>query len=103
MTSTGKRKLRKDAAENAERLIAAAARAGLAEGKFVPLERTTPWRGVSADAADAASRYREYRTNSTPSPSTRTSPDARSHPLPEADLTRVGHAVRRSRTPPKIP
>src|SRR3954454_8602244 len=55
MTSTRKRKLRKDAAENAERLIAAAARAGLAEGKFVPLEQIAAEAGVGIGTL-----YRRY-------------------------------------------
>ncbi|MET9247353.1 helix-turn-helix domain-containing protein [Nonomuraea sp. NPDC003709] len=55
MTPTRKRKLRKDAAENAERLIAAAARAGLAEGKFVPLEQIAAEAGVGIGTL-----YRRY-------------------------------------------
>ena len=49
------RKLRKDAAENAERVIAAAVRAGLAEGKFVPLAQ------IAADAGvGVGTLYRRY-------------------------------------------
>jgi len=49
------RKPRKDAAENTERLIAAAARAGLAEGKFVPLEQIAAAAGVGIGTL-----YRRY-------------------------------------------
>ncbi|MEV0352282.1 helix-turn-helix domain-containing protein [Nonomuraea sp. NPDC050680] len=55
MTSTRTRKLRKDAAENTERLIAAAVRAGLAEGKFVPLEQIAAEAGVGIGTL-----YRRY-------------------------------------------
>jgi AcrR family transcriptional regulator len=49
------RKLRKDAAQNAERVIAAAIRAGLAEGKFVPLAQ------IAADAGvGVGTLYRRY-------------------------------------------
>ena len=49
------RKLRKDAAQNAERVIAAALRAGLAEGKFVPLAQ------IAADAGvGVGTLYRRY-------------------------------------------
>ncbi len=49
------RKLRRDAAENAERVIAAAIRAGLAEGKFVPLAQ------IAADAGvGVGTLYRRY-------------------------------------------
>ncbi len=49
------RKLRKDAAQNAERVIAAAIRAGLAEGKFVPLAQ------IAADAGvGIGTLYRRY-------------------------------------------
>jgi AcrR family transcriptional regulator len=49
------RKLRKDAADNAERVIAAAIRAGLAEGKFVPLAQ------IAADAGvGVGTLYRRY-------------------------------------------
>jgi AcrR family transcriptional regulator len=49
------RKLRRDAAENAERLLAAAVRAGLAEGRFVPLETVAAEAGVGI-----ATLYRRY-------------------------------------------
>lgn len=53
--TTQPRKLRKDAAENTERLIAAAVRSGLAEGKFVPLEQ------IAADAGvGIGTLYRRY-------------------------------------------
>jgi AcrR family transcriptional regulator len=55
VTSPRPRKLRKDAAENAERLIAAAVRAGLAEGKFVPMERIAAEAGVGVGTL-----YRRY-------------------------------------------
>ena len=55
MTSPRPRKLRKDAAENAERLIAAAVRAGLAEGKFVPMEQIAAEAGVGVGTL-----YRRY-------------------------------------------
>ena len=49
------RRLRRDAAENAERVIAAATRAGLAEGKFVPLAQ------IAADAGvGIGTLYRRY-------------------------------------------
>lgn len=49
------RRLRKDAAENSERLLAAATRAVLAEGRAVPLER------IAADAGvGIATLYRRY-------------------------------------------
>jgi AcrR family transcriptional regulator len=49
------RKLRKDAAQNAERVIAAAVRAGLAEGKPVPLAQ------IAADAGvGVGTLYRRY-------------------------------------------
>jgi AcrR family transcriptional regulator len=49
------RKVRKDAAENTERLIAAAVRSGLAEGRFVPLEQ------IAADAGvGIGTLYRRY-------------------------------------------
>jgi AcrR family transcriptional regulator len=49
------KKLRKDAAENAERVIAAAVRAGLAEGKHVPLAQ------IAADAGvGVGTLYRRY-------------------------------------------
>lgn len=55
MTPTPGRRLRKDAAENAERLLAAAVRSGLAEGKFVPLEQ------IAADAGvGIGTLYRRY-------------------------------------------
>ena len=57
MASNQPRKLRKDAAQNAERVIAAAIRAGLAEGKFVPLEQ------IAADAGvGIGTLYRRYPT-----------------------------------------
>lgn len=49
------RRLRKDAAENAERLLAAAARAGLARGEFVPLEQIAAEAGVGIGTL-----YRRY-------------------------------------------
>ena len=49
------RKLRKDAAQNAERVLAAAVRAGLAEGKPVPLAQ------IAADAGvGVGTLYRRY-------------------------------------------
>jgi len=55
MTPDQPRKLRRDAAENAERVIAAAIRAGLAEGKFVPLAQ------IAADAGvGVGTLYRRY-------------------------------------------
>jgi AcrR family transcriptional regulator len=49
------RKLRKDAADNAERVIAAAIRSGLAKGKFVPLAQ------IAADAGvGVGTLYRRY-------------------------------------------
>jgi AcrR family transcriptional regulator len=55
MSPDSPRKLRKDAAENAERVIAAAIRAGLAEGKRVPLAR------IAADAGvGVGTLYRRY-------------------------------------------
>jgi AcrR family transcriptional regulator len=55
MSSDQPRKLRKDAAQNAERVIAAAVRAGLAEGKFVPLAQ------IAADAGvGVGTLYRRY-------------------------------------------
>lgn len=55
MTTERPRKLRKDAAENAERLIAAAIRSGLAKGVFVPLEQ------IAADAGvGIGTLYRRY-------------------------------------------
>lgn len=55
MTGDQPRRLRKDAAENAERVIAAAIRAGLAEGKFVPLAQ------IAADAGvGIGTLYRRY-------------------------------------------
>jgi AcrR family transcriptional regulator len=49
------KKLRRDAAENAERIMAAALRAGLAEGKFVPLAQ------IAADAGvGVGTLYRRY-------------------------------------------
>jgi AcrR family transcriptional regulator len=49
------KKLRKDAAQNAERIMAAAVRAGLAEGKFVPLAQ------IAADAGvGVGTLYRRY-------------------------------------------
>ena len=49
------KKLRRDAAENAERVIAAATRAGLAEGKHVPLAQ------IAADAGvGVGTLYRRY-------------------------------------------
>lgn len=49
------RRLRKDAAENAERIIAAAVRSGLAEGKAVPLAQ------IAADAGvGIGTLYRRY-------------------------------------------
>jgi len=49
------RKLRSDAAENAERVLAAAVRAGLGEGKIVPLAR------IAADAGvGVGTLYRRY-------------------------------------------
>jgi AcrR family transcriptional regulator len=55
MTPHQPRKLRRDAADNAERLIAAAVRAGLAEGKFVPLAQ------IAADAGvGIGTLYRRY-------------------------------------------
>lgn len=51
------RKLRKDAAENAERVIAAAVRAGLAEGRAVPMAQ------IAADAGvGIGTLYRRYPT-----------------------------------------
>ena len=55
VTPAPERKLRKDAAENTERLIAAATRAGLAEGKFVPLEQIAAEAGVGIGTL-----YRRY-------------------------------------------
>ena len=55
MTPPPGRRLRKDAAENAERLIAAAVRSGLAEGKFVPLEQIAAEAGVGIGTL-----YRRY-------------------------------------------
>lgn len=55
MTPRPERKPRKDAAENTERLIAAATRAGLAEGKFVPLEQIAAEAGVGIGTL-----YRRY-------------------------------------------
>ncbi|GAB3921862.1 TetR/AcrR family transcriptional regulator [Kribbella albertanoniae] len=55
MTTPRPRKLRKDAAENAERLIAAAVRVGLAEGKFVPMEQIAAEAGVGVGTL-----YRRY-------------------------------------------
>ncbi|SDD21809.1 TetR/AcrR family transcriptional regulator [Auraticoccus monumenti] len=55
MTSTPGRRLRKDAAENAERLLAAAVRSGLAEGRFVPLEQIAAEAGVGIGTL-----YRRY-------------------------------------------
>jgi AcrR family transcriptional regulator len=49
------RKLRKDAAENAERVIAAALRTGLAEGRFVPLAQIAAEAGVGVGTL-----YRRY-------------------------------------------
>ncbi|GAB2579995.1 TetR/AcrR family transcriptional regulator [Microlunatus antarcticus] len=55
MTAEPPRKLRRDAAENAERVMAAALRAGLAEGKFVPLAQ------IAADAGvGVGTLYRRY-------------------------------------------
>ncbi|MGI3783941.1 MAG: TetR/AcrR family transcriptional regulator [Janthinobacterium lividum] len=49
------RKPRKDAAQNAERVLAAAVRAGLAEGKFVPLAQIAAAAGVGVGTL-----YRRY-------------------------------------------
>jgi len=49
------RKLRRDAAENAERLIAAAVRSGLAEGRAVPLAQIAAAAGVGVGTL-----YRRY-------------------------------------------
>ena len=55
MTLRQPRKLRKDAAENNGRLLAAAVRSGLAAGKFVPLEQ------IAADAGvGIGTLYRRY-------------------------------------------
>ena len=55
MTTEPPRKLRKDAAQNAERLMAAAVRAGLAEGRAVPLAQ------IAADAGvGIGTLYRRY-------------------------------------------
>jgi AcrR family transcriptional regulator len=55
MAGSEPKKLRRDAAENADRLIAAAVRSGLAEGRFVPLEK------IAADAGvGIGSLYRRY-------------------------------------------
>jgi AcrR family transcriptional regulator len=55
MAGSEPKKLRRDAAENADRLIAAAVRSGLAEGRFVPLEK------IAADAGvGIGTLYRRY-------------------------------------------
>ena len=55
MPADQNRKPRKDAEQNAERVMAAAIRAGLAEGKFVPLAK------IAADAGvGIATLYRRY-------------------------------------------
>lgn len=55
MPADQNRKPRKDAEQNAERVIAAAIRAGLAEGKFVPMSR------IAADAGvGIGTLYRRY-------------------------------------------
>jgi AcrR family transcriptional regulator len=55
MSSDQPRKLRSDAAENAERLLAAAVRAGLGEGRNVPLAQ------IAADAGvGVGTLYRRY-------------------------------------------
>jgi AcrR family transcriptional regulator len=55
MSDDQPRKLRKDAAQNAERVIAAAIRAGLAEGRSVPLAQ------IAADAGvGVGTLYRRY-------------------------------------------
>ncbi|SMH42655.1 transcriptional regulator, TetR family [Rathayibacter oskolensis] len=55
MTQNPPRRLRKDAAENAERLLAAATRSGLAQGRFVPMEQ------IAADAGvGVGTLYRRY-------------------------------------------
>jgi AcrR family transcriptional regulator len=55
MSADQPRKLRKDAAENAERVIAAAIRSGLAEGRPVPLAQ------IAADAGvGIGTLYRRY-------------------------------------------
>jgi AcrR family transcriptional regulator len=51
------RKLRKDAAENAERILAAAIRTGLAEGKSVPIAELAKAAGVGTGTI-----YRRYPT-----------------------------------------
>jgi AcrR family transcriptional regulator len=55
MSQPQPRKLRRDAAENAERLLAAAVRAGLADGKHVPLETIAAEAGVGIGTL-----YRRY-------------------------------------------
>jgi AcrR family transcriptional regulator len=55
MAPDAPRKLRKDAAENAERVIAAAIRSGLAEGRAVPLAQIAAEAGVGVGTL-----YRRY-------------------------------------------
>ena len=57
MAAEPPKKLRRDAAENAERLMAAAVRAGLAEGRAVPMAQ------IAADAGvGIGTLYRRYPT-----------------------------------------
>ena len=55
------RKPRKDAEQNAERVIAAAVRAGLAEGKFVPLAQIAADAGVGIVEAVRARGHQTSR------------------------------------------